>query len=58
MHNTESVLENEMHKIRWDFLDINGSPNLGQTTRPSDSQQKRRMCGSVDFAVSADHRVK
>ena len=24
------------------FWDTNGSPNLGQTSRPSDSQQKRK----------------
>ena len=24
------------------FWDIDGSPNLGQATRPSDSQQKKR----------------
>ena len=36
-----------------------GSPNLGQMTRPSDSQQKiERICRKVDFAVSVDYRVK
>ena len=42
MLNPESVQENEMQKLlRVFFLDTNGSPNLGQTTKPSDSQQKR-----------------
>ena len=47
------------------FWDTNGSPNLGQTTRPSDSQQKekkkkkkKRTCWIVDFTVTGDHRVK
>ena len=40
------------------FWDINGSPNHGQTTRPCDSQQKKRTYWIVDFVVPADHRVK
>ena len=45
----------------------NGSPNLGQKTRPYDNQQqqqqqqkqqKKRICKIVDFAVPADHRIK
>ena len=37
-----------------------GSPNLGQKTRPNNNQQqqKKRICKIVDFAVSADHRIK
>ena len=40
------------------FWDTNGSPNLGKTTRPSDSRQKKRTYWIVDLAVPADHRVK
>ena len=40
------------------FWDTNGSPNLGQTTRPCNNQQKKRTCRIVDFAVPADHRAK
>ena len=37
----------------------NGSPDLRQMTRPSDSQQqKQKTCRIVDFAVLADPRVK
>ena len=39
MHNLESVLENETHKRLWDFEIQTGSPNLGQTIRPSDCLQ-------------------
>ena len=52
------------HPGEWDaqsslgFWDTNKSPNLGQTTKPSDSQQKKRTCWIVDFAILADHRVK
>ena len=37
---------------------INGSPNLGQKTRPNNNQQKKRTWKIVDFAVPADHRIK
>ena len=39
----------------------NGSPHLGQKTRPYDNQQKKKkkkICKIVDFAVLADHRIK
>ena len=36
-----------------------GSPNLGQKTRPYNYQQKRGgICKIVDLAVPADHRIK
>ena len=38
------------------FWHTNGSPNLGQTTRPYDN--KKRTCKIVDFAVPADHKIK
>ena len=34
------------------------SPNLSQTTRPRDHQQKERTCRIVDFAVPADYKLK
>ena len=40
------------------FWLTNGSPNLGQITRPHNNQQKKRTCKIVAFAVPADHRVK
>ena len=40
IHNPESFLENKTQKSLG-FWDTNESPNLGQTTRTSDSQQKR-----------------
>ena len=35
-----------------------GSPNLGQSTRPYNNQQKKKTCKIVDFAVPADHWIK
>ena len=31
---------------------------ISQMTRPYNNQQKKRTCKIVDFAVSADHRLK
>ena len=36
----------------------NGSPNLGQTIRPYNNQQKKKICKIIDFVVPADHRIK
>ena len=42
-----------------EFWDTNGSSNLGQTTRPSDSQQKKKGTNRIeDFIVPAYHRIK
>ena len=56
MHKAESDLKNETHFQG--FWDTNGSPNHGQTTRPSDSKQKKETYRKVDFVVPADHWVK
>ena len=41
------------------FWHTNRTPNLDQTTRPYNNQQKKkRTCKIVDFAVPADHRIK
>ena len=58
MHNSESILENEMHKFLWDFkiqTDL-----LISAKRPDliIINQKKRTCRIVDFAVPANHRVK
>ena len=40
------------------FGDTKGSPNLGQTTKPYNNQEKKRTCRIVDFTVPAGDRVK
>ena len=40
------------------ILTYNGSPNLGQKTRPYNNQQKKGACKIVDFVVVADPRLK
>ena len=51
-HNPTSVLENDT-QTPMGFWDTNGSPNLSQTTRPYNNQQKRRRTCKI-----VDHRVK
>ena len=58
MHNPESVLENEMHKLLWDFeiqTDHLISPRWPDLKIIN---KKKRVCKIVDFAVPADHWVK
>ena len=58
MHNPATVLENDTHKLLWDFnihmdhLISSRSPDLMIINK------KKRTCEIVDFAVSADHRIK
>ena len=58
MHNPAPVLENNTHKLRWDF-DIH-TDHLILARRPDliIIDKKKRTCKIVDFAVSADHRIK
>ena len=58
MHNTASVLENETHKLLWDF-DIQ-TGHLISARRPDllIISKKGRTYRIADIAVLADHRVK
>ena len=58
MHNPAPVLENDTHKLLWDFGIQNGSPDLGQKTRPYNNQQKKKACKIFNFSVPGDHRIK
>ena len=58
MHNPESVLENETHKLLWDF-EIQTDHQI--SARRQDLiiiKKKKRTCRIVDFAVPVDPRVK
>ena len=58
MHNPNSVLENDTHKLLWDF-ELQADHLI--TTRRPDLiiiHKKERICWIVDFSVPADHRVK
>ena len=58
MHISASVLENETHKLLWDFeIQTN---HLISASQPDliIINKKKWTCRNVDFAVSADHRLK
>ena len=58
IHNPESVPENEMHKVLWDFQIL--TDHLISARRPNlvTVNKKKKTCRIMDFAVLADHRVK
>ena len=61
MHNPASVLENNTHKLFWDFdilmdhLSLARRLDLIVTYK---KKKKKRTCKIVDFAVPADQRIK
>ena len=62
-HNPVFVLENDTHKLLWDF-DIH-TDHLISFRRPdlvlinnNNNNNKKRICKIVDFAVPADQRIK
>ena len=61
MYNPVTVLENDTHKLLWDF-DIQ-TDHLISARRPdliiiNNKKKKKRICKIVDFAVPADHWIK
>ena len=59
MHNPASVMEDDTHKLLWDF-DIH-THHLISARRPGliiINKKKKRTCKIVAFAVPADHRIK
>ena len=58
MHNPAPVLENNSHKLLWDF-NIHAD-HLFSARRPDliTINKKKRTCKIVDFAVPADDRIK
>ena len=57
MHNPESVLEYETHKLLWDF-EIQMDYLISTSWPDLVIVNKKRTWQIVDFAVPADHRVK
>ena len=54
MHNPAPVIENDLHKLLWDF---NIQTDHLIPTRPHNNNTKKRICKIVNFAVLADHRI-
>ena len=57
MHNTESVVENETHKVLLDFVIQTDQLNLARQSDILIVNQKKRTCRIVDFTVPTVHRV-
>ena len=59
MHNPAPVLENDTHKLLWDF-NIQ-TDNLIPARRPDliiiNKKKKKGICKIVDLAVPAEHRI-
>ena len=59
IYNPVSVLENETHKLLWDFyIQTDHLISARQPDLIIINKKKKRTCIIVDFAVLADHRVK
>ena len=60
MYNPAPVLENDTHKLLWDF-EIQ-TDHIISARRPDliviNKRKKKRNCKIVDFAVPADHLIK
>ena len=61
MHNPAPVLENDAHKLLWDFYIQ--TDHLISASRPdqiiiNNNKKKKRICKIVDFTVPADHGIK
>ena len=56
MHNSASVLENDTHKLFWDF-EIQMAHQISARLY-NNQQKKERTHRIMDFAVQTDHRVK
>ena len=59
MHNPAPILENDSHKLLWDF-NIQ-TDHLIPARRPDliiINKKKKRTCKIVDFSVPADHSIK
>ena len=58
MHNPAPVLENDTHKLLWDF-NVQTDHLIPARRRDFITvNKKKRTCKIVDFAVPADHRIK
>ena len=58
MHNPAPVLENDTHKLIWDFNMQTDHLISARTPDLKINKKKKRLCKIVDFAVPADHRIK
>ena len=58
MHKPESVIENEMHKILWDFEILTDHPIRARRPDQVLINKKKRTCHLMDFVVQVDNIIK
>ena len=58
MHNRAPVLENDSHKLLWDFDVQTDHQNSARRPDLIIINKEKKICKIVDFAVPADHRIK
>ena len=64
MHNTASVLENDAHKLLWDFYIQSGHlitarrPDLIIINKKKKKKKEKENLQICRFSVPADHRIK
>ena len=59
MYNPASILENDTHKLLWDFdIQTDHLNSAGRQDLIINNNNKKRICQIMDFAVLVDHRVK
>ena len=57
MHNPAPFLENDSHKLVWDFNIQTDQLILARRLELIIINKKKRICKIVDFATPADHRI-
>ena len=58
MHNPASILENDSHKLQWDFnIQTDHLIPARRQQLMVINEEKKRSCKIVDFTVPADHRI-
>ena len=57
MHNPAPILENDTHKLLWDFNIQTDQLILARKSDLKIINKKKRICKIIDFAVPVDHRI-
>ena len=59
MHKLESIQENEMNKIPWDFeIQMNLLISVRRSNLVMINKKRKKTSCIMDFAIQTDHRVK
>ena len=66
MHNPASVLENNTHKLLWDFdiqtdhliLSRRSELRINNNNNNNNNNKRKKICKIDEFAVPANHKIK